>query len=1125
MNMHQPFVNFLHFTHEWPRDKKKDLNELQSMPLYKIPRKLKIKYDLKTGKAIDVFEVRTSESHSTSRTSMSLQRKSGPTCEAVRGSVQNMPFIPGGVQIDENPGLKSVALDFDNLLTVPPGFKEGMKFESTALTKVIETESKLQPEDEKRRTTEMERKKITEEKSESMDDLSHHLIPVQFAKTKSTVWAEVVDANLPVDFENLVPNPAFTWNFELDSFQKQAIVKLENNESVFIAAHTSAGKTVVAEYAIALSQRHMRKTFYTSPIKALSNQKFRDFRNTFQDVGILTGDVQINPKASCLIMTTEILRSMLYMGSDSIRDLEWVIFDEVHYINDSERGVVWEEVLILLPDHVGIVMLSATVPNTLEFASWVGMTKKRKMYVISTPKRPVPLEHYLYTGPSGKFKEHKFLILGAKGTLLQKGYLDAVESKKPKEKIIQPQTEGKGRGSRGGGRDQRGGGRGNNQRGRGSGGSQGTRATAVTPHTPSWGPQQEKNIWIGVVNHLLSEDKLPIVAFTLSRSRCDSNAEMLSSVDLTTAKEKSAITQFLHKCLDKLKGPDKRLPQVIQMSNLLKRGIGIHHSGILPILKEIVEMLFQDGKVKLLFATETFAMGVNMPARSVVFDDIRKHDGTCRRTLLPAEYIQMAGRAGRRGLDSTGTVLILCKTSVPDLTDLQNMMTGKPQKLESQFRVTYSMILNLLRVKTFRIEDMMKRSFGELHSRSKIKEIEKELKKLENRVENLPRLDCDTCSDVEGFYKTARQYLEMKDEVYNVVFTHPQMVKELTPGRVLIVVDDECIPKLGLLLEVDSRPKERTFKTLVLRKTRSQPKSPSKKMDKTSNAENFRCKMIALAKGNEYSIPDCQLGEVLALKAGDVMDVTYANLKADCKATLKDWETRQIPRFRDDPPSSSFVQAIEALLQISQYPDFGTFNLAEDLKLKTLDITLRCQRLQQLRLKLNEYQCRFCPSFDEHLNFTLSNMEVRENYDHLKYLTSDESLSNLPEYTSKLEVLKSLGYVSSDNAVKLKGQVACSIGNHELMLTELIFQNVLTDLQEEDIAALLSCLVFSQRTEYTPELTHSQKENIASVQKIARLIGQTQQECGLKEAIGDYVDQFQFGLVEVVHKWAMGVVS
>ncbi len=188
----------------------------------------------------------------------------------------------------------------------------------------------------------------------------------------STEWAEMVDISRPVlDFHERVPRMAHTWPFELDDFQKQAILRLEGNESVFVSAHTSAGKTVVAEYAIALSQKHMTRTIYTSPIKALSNQKFRDFKDTFKDVGLVTGDIQINATATCLIMTTEILRSMLYNGSDIVRDMEYVIFDEVHYINDAERGVVWEEVLILLPDHVNIIMLSATVPNTLDFADWV----------------------------------------------------------------------------------------------------------------------------------------------------------------------------------------------------------------------------------------------------------------------------------------------------------------------------------------------------------------------------------------------------------------------------------------------------------------------------------------------------------------------------------------------------------------------------------------------------------------------------------------------------------------------------------------------------------------------------------------------------------------------------------
>lgn len=204
---------------------------------------------------------------------------------------------------------------------------------------------------------------------------------------------------------------AMEYKFELDIFQMQAILQLEQHNHVFVAAHTSSGKTVVAEYAIALSQKHMTRTIYTSPIKALSNQKYRDFKNTFNDVGLITGDFQINPTASCLILTTEILRSMLYCGSEITRDLEFVIFDEVHYINDKERGHVWEQVLILLPAHVCVVLLSATVPNTIEFADWLGSTYQKKVYVVSTSERPVPLQHYLYTGSGGSTKDNRFLVL------------------------------------------------------------------------------------------------------------------------------------------------------------------------------------------------------------------------------------------------------------------------------------------------------------------------------------------------------------------------------------------------------------------------------------------------------------------------------------------------------------------------------------------------------------------------------------------------------------------------------------------------------------------------------------------------------------------------------------------
>lgn len=212
---------------------------------------------------------------------------------------------------------------------------------------------------------------------------------------------------------------------------------------------------------------------------------------------------------------------------------------------------------------------------------------------------------------------------------------------------------------------------------------------------------------------LETKSLLPVVIFTFSRKRCDDNINLLSSLDLNTQAEKSRAHVFIRKALTCLKHDDQNIPQIVHLSESLTRGIGVHHSGILPIMKEIIELLFQQSLIKILFATETFAMGINMPARTVVFDSIRKHDGQKFRPLQASEYIQMAGRAGRRGLDTTGTVIVLCKNEVPDMRDLCEVMQGRAQQLESKFRITYSMILSLLRKKDMRIQDFMRRSFSE----------------------------------------------------------------------------------------------------------------------------------------------------------------------------------------------------------------------------------------------------------------------------------------------------------------------------------------------------------------------------------------------------------------------------
>ena len=301
-----------------------------------------------------------------------------------------------------------------------------------------------------------------------------------------------------------------------------------------------------------------RRCIYTSPIKALSNQKYRDFKQTFgsENVGILTGDVQINPEAPCLIMTTEILRSMLYRGADLIRDVEFVIFDEVHYVNDQERGVVWEEVIILCPQHISLILLSATVPNTKEFADWVGRTKKKDIYVISTPKRPVPLEHFLYAG------REIFKIVDANAQFLGNGIKDAGEALKRKQ---EKEREAAGlpspvRGGRGGGR---GAASGANSRGRGGmtparGAASAGRGRGGTSSTVSH-RGGDKNLWVHLVGLLRKKELLPSVVFVFSKRRCEEYASSMPNTDLCNAKEKSEVHIAIERALTRLKGELHRL--------------------------------------------------------------------------------------------------------------------------------------------------------------------------------------------------------------------------------------------------------------------------------------------------------------------------------------------------------------------------------------------------------------------------------------------------------------------------------------------------------------------------------------------------------------------------------------
>uniref|UniRef100_A0A8C9ZIK3 SKI2 subunit of superkiller complex n=1 Tax=Sander lucioperca TaxID=283035 RepID=A0A8C9ZIK3_SANLU len=992
------------------------------------------------------------------KNSLSLQRQPGPPSESLRGSNTNYPFLPGEIDSFKKSELEE-DIDFENdLLRIPPGLKVGMDFTDKevnlmSLLSTLNDITYLQPEAEEKEEGKGSKEAPKLPRTNSLEDLGIKVL--QFPKGNSEEnkkWAVPVNITSPCDdFYKRIPNPAFKWPFELDVFQKQAVLRLEAHDSVFVAAHTSAGKTVVAEYAIALSQKHMTRTIYTSPIKALSNQKFRDFKNTFGDVGLLTGDVQLSPESSCLIMTTEILRSMLYNGSEVIRDLEWVIFDEVHYINDAER------VFIKIRAHLLIFI-------------------KKHIYVISTMKRPVPLEHYLYTGNSTKTQKEMFLLMDATGNFLTKGYYAAVDAKKERtSKHAQ---------------------------------SFGTKSTS---HNTS--ASQDRSVWLTLLHFLSQRQQTPVVAFTFSRTRCDDNARSLDSMDMTTSIEKAEIHSFFQKSLSRLRGGDRQLPQILVMRDLLKRGIAVHHSGILPILKEVIEMLFSRGLVKVLFATETFAMGVNMPARTVVFDSIRKHDGTGFRNLLPGEYIQMAGRAGRRGLDATGTVIILCKAGVQEMSDLRVMMLGKPTTLQSQFRLTYTMILNLLRVEALRVTDMMRRSFSESHRDTQAHE--KRISELKKMVSSLPPLDTEgQLSDMLPYYHTVTELRTTTEALQRAILESVNGLKALSVGRVVLVNNKQHLNALGVILQVSSDSVNRTFTALIICEKGNEEREGEGKENNNTFPHFYNTALF---------IPEGPCSHtVQKLKLQDISAITVKTLKVIPDRIIDNYNKRQQPRFRLDPPGQAISTATQELLRLAEANSSGiaTLDPVNDLQLKSVDVVEDSMRVRVLQDILREFNCIHSPTFAEQV---CERMSVQEELDRLLFLVSDQSLSLLPEYHQRIKVLQSLQYVDSSGAVQLKGRVACQISSHELLLTELLFENVLSPLAPEDSAALLSCLVFTQNTQVEPHITSTLKEGIDRVLSVAKRIGELQRDCGIPQTAEEFVGQFKFGLTEVVYCWARGM--
>jgi superfamily II RNA helicase len=476
-----------------------------------------------------------------------------------------------------------------------------------------------------------------------------------------------------------------------DRFQQEAIDYINQGHSVIVSAPTGAGKTAIAEHVISNALLKQEGVIYTAPIKALSNQKFREFQGQFQDnIGILTGDVSLNPNAQVLIMTTEIFRNKILDQPESLQQYSWIIFDEVHYIDNYERGTVWEESLIFLPKHMKVLALSATIPNIKEVASWFESIHDKPIKVVIEEKRPVPLHFFFHC---------------------HNEVLDDVNRLR-------------------------------NYRG-------------FRPNKLST-----------LIDYLRQHDGLPCIYFVFGRRRAEDLALDLRD-NFLTRQERDTITSLYDDLCKKFDLTHEKSASILYP--LIQRGIAYHHAGMLPTLKEVIERLFTSRLLKVIFTTETFALGINMPSRSVIFDELRKYYGRFVRSLKTRDFYQMAGRAGRRGIDKEGFVYSRINPHRITAEEVRRVIYNRPEEVKSQLNTSYATILNLFAKYG---EDLFKIYPLSLHYfQSRKKEQKDAIRLLESKLlllKDLGYIEDNALTSKGLFAKTVYGYELILSELYSM---------------------------------------------------------------------------------------------------------------------------------------------------------------------------------------------------------------------------------------------------------------------------------------------------------------------------------------------------------------------
>jgi len=756
--------------------------------------------------------------------------------------------------------------------------------------------------------------------------------------------------------------------FALDPFQLDAIDAIEQGLSVLVAAPTGSGKTVVAEFAIERALALGGRTFYTTPLKALSNQKFGDLvaLHGAGRVGLLTGDNSINPEAPVVVMTTEVLRNMLYERTDALAELVNVVMDEVHYLQDPYRGAVWEEVLIHLPRRVAVVCLSATISNAEEFGEWIGSVRGPTRVVIEE-RRPVPLEHHYLVG-------HRLhpMHVEQDGVLLPNPYVVGLDRR---ESRARPSPRRRGGGyapGRGGPRFRDGQGR-------------------------VYVPRREE-----VVEVLQEHAMLPAIYFVFSRAGCDKSVGWLrgSGIALTTRAEATRIRDVAEARAAWIDESDLVTLGFYEFLDGLCAGIAAHHAGMFPLFKETVETLFEEGLVKVVFATETLSLGINMPAKTVVIEDLWKFQGERHEILTPGEYTQLTGRAGRRGIDALGHAVVLYQRQV-HFERVATLAGTRTYNLASSFRPSYNMAVNLVRNYDPDVaHDLLNASFAQFLADRGVATLERErvldLEALEGYRANMV-CDLGDFDAYWGLLRTARALREdeRRDRERTRAESLRDSIRALRPGDVIALPRGR---RRGLAVVVATRDGKPTVLT----------------QDRTF----FRL------GAKDLEEPPSALVRIALPKTGSARSARFRRDVAAQLASLRVDPTSPAPR-----PTDPKVEREAARLEATAA----------------------------------EHPCHACPERAKHVRWAERADEIERRLGRIDRRMAIRTESLARQFDRVLAVLDALGSVEGWS-LTAKGRALTRIyGEGDILVAELLGTRLLEGLAPAEVAALLSCVVYEGR--------------------------------------------------------------